>query len=416
VKSTFPGYYRPTDEEFSQLWKDCVFVPDANVLLNLYRYTPTTREELFGVLEQLQDRLWISHQAASEYHRNRVTVIADRLRTEQEVHSALTKAEQQISEVLKQASRHPFMDREAIFGRIRCLFSTVSEELRTGASEYRELLHDDPTLERIAALFDGRVGPPYPDKSNGGNSSSSRTVESICREGKTRYDQKVPPGYADGKDKPEPRCYGDLIIWLQTIDYARETKRPVILITDDSKEDWWLEAHGRTIGPRPELLGEMRALAGVQCWMYDSTRFMEQARNHLKRSVSDETLAEVRDVQRQEEEARALTDEILDGFDGEPLASDVVDLLNVKQHWRLIQEELKKRRKFTVAACLVSTEPEWILEGELFIKFPTKTMSEMFRSRADAFSPPLREAIREVCSLDLRVRALGPGGLIELLG
>lgn len=35
MKGIFLGYYRPTDAEFSQLWKDCLFILDAKVLLNL---------------------------------------------------------------------------------------------------------------------------------------------------------------------------------------------------------------------------------------------------------------------------------------------------------------------------------------------------------------------------------------------
>jgi len=50
VKKTFPGYYRPTEEEFSEHWKNCFFVFDANVLLNLYRYTPATSEPLLTIL------------------------------------------------------------------------------------------------------------------------------------------------------------------------------------------------------------------------------------------------------------------------------------------------------------------------------------------------------------------------------
>jgi hypothetical protein len=63
MRNIFPGYYRPTDEEFYKMWQECIFVFDANVLLNLYRYSPDTRDELLDVLERLKDRIWIPHQA-----------------------------------------------------------------------------------------------------------------------------------------------------------------------------------------------------------------------------------------------------------------------------------------------------------------------------------------------------------------
>ena len=45
MKDSFPGYYRPTENEFAEMWESCLFVLDANVLLNLYRYSVDTREE-----------------------------------------------------------------------------------------------------------------------------------------------------------------------------------------------------------------------------------------------------------------------------------------------------------------------------------------------------------------------------------
>jgi hypothetical protein len=36
MRSVFVGHFRPTQDEFAQLWDECIFVIDANVLLNLY--------------------------------------------------------------------------------------------------------------------------------------------------------------------------------------------------------------------------------------------------------------------------------------------------------------------------------------------------------------------------------------------
>ena len=41
MRDLFPSYYRPTDEEFKELWEKCTFIFDANVLLNLYLYDLT---------------------------------------------------------------------------------------------------------------------------------------------------------------------------------------------------------------------------------------------------------------------------------------------------------------------------------------------------------------------------------------
>lgn len=37
MRKLFAGYYRPTKKEFDRMWREGVFVFDANILLNIYR-------------------------------------------------------------------------------------------------------------------------------------------------------------------------------------------------------------------------------------------------------------------------------------------------------------------------------------------------------------------------------------------
>ena len=75
MRKKFPGYCRLTESEFLQLWGNCLFTFDANVLLNLYRYTPETKDSLINIMQKVSDRIWLPYQAALEYHRGRITVI-----------------------------------------------------------------------------------------------------------------------------------------------------------------------------------------------------------------------------------------------------------------------------------------------------------------------------------------------------
>lgn len=50
------AYRRPTEEEFAEMWRLCVFAFEANMLLNTYRYTPVTQEKFFAILKRLKDR------------------------------------------------------------------------------------------------------------------------------------------------------------------------------------------------------------------------------------------------------------------------------------------------------------------------------------------------------------------------
>src|SRR5574341_1422396 len=110
MRKTFPGYYHPTEEEFSILWNTCLFVLDANVLLNLYRYSQETSGELIGVLKQISDRLWVPHQAALEYQQQRLQVIAQQLEAYDEMQELLSKTKNQLEDKLNSLRRHPYID------------------------------------------------------------------------------------------------------------------------------------------------------------------------------------------------------------------------------------------------------------------------------------------------------------------
>ena len=146
--------------------------------------------------------------------------------------------------------------------------------------------------------------------------ASQLELERIYQEGKTRYEQKCPPGYKDlSKSKQSEevsqlhvyngltikREYGDLIIWFQIIDEAKKRGiKHLVFITDDDKEDWWwiVEAKGKkTIGPRPELVEEISSKAGVTLfYMYNPERFLEFAKQYLGAQVEPESIDQVREI------------------------------------------------------------------------------------------------------------------------
>lgn len=291
MKKTFLGYYRPSEKEFSELWKNCLFVLDANVLLNLYRYSQETREELIGILKAISDRLWVPYQAALEYQRNRLFVIGQQATAYEEIQDNLRKTRDKLDNDLRSFTRHPFIEVEPLLKRIKNIFAEIEKELNEHKQAHPNLIDEDYIRDDTTTLLEGKVGSPYP----------SERMDEVYKEGKIRYDSKIPPGYSD-VNKEERKQYGDLILWFQVINKAKETKRPVILITDDRKDDWWWRFEGKTIGPRPELVEEMLSKAGVSFYMYQTDSFMKYAREYLEQRVKEEAIDEVRDVRRRDEE------------------------------------------------------------------------------------------------------------------
>lgn len=294
MKDSFHEYYAPDGAELEGLWKTAVFVFDTNVLLNLYRYTASTRDQLLNILESLKERAWVPHQAALEYQTRRVGVIAKQQRLYDEkakaCETAVTKAKQSFNDVGK--NRHPFIDADHFHKIFDECLATVVAELNEARDKHPDYIGDDQIRERISEIFTGRIGAPF----------SGSEVQTIILEGEERYKEKIPPGFEDDtKDGLGP--YGDLLIWKEMLKHATETQRPMIFVTDDKKQDWWWKEGdtGRTIGPRPELRKEMREIAHVAFYMYQADRFMEFAKKYVGTEVDDAAIKEAKSIRLNDE-------------------------------------------------------------------------------------------------------------------
>lgn len=303
MRDLFQEYYPPTDEEFQSIWSTGVVVPDANVLLNLYRYSDTTREELLRTLGAFQGRLWLSHQAALEYQRNRVEVIEKRVSAYGSALSALNESRRLLLETdrtMISADRAKVLDE---------LFGQIQVECSATLDYYRALYQDDAVRLAVDSLFDGSVGSPY----------DAEQLADARRRAAERYQREQPPGYED-KGKPEERRYGDVILWFQTMQFAKENRAPIMLITDDRKKDWWQIASGATIGPRIELRQEFAQEAGVPFHMYNSEQFLKHATRYLHREVREGVYQEIEEVI-VEDEVTGILDDAASVLQGQQAAS-----------------------------------------------------------------------------------------------
>ena len=293
MRSIFPGHFRPTQDEFAALWAGCLFVIDANVLLNLYRYSPETRRELERALGSVKNRLFIPHQAAKEFLKNRLTVIAGHA-------DEYTKAIRTITDltsILSNKKKHPFLpdaDLSKFTEQVEKLVVKL-EAQRTALLD--RLTNNDEILEFVYSLSGNRTGVAFDEAS----------LSAIALEGDKRYQNEIPPGYKDGKkdSSGDPyRKFGDLILWKQLISKAKSESRSVIFVTDDKKEDWWLEQSGRTIGPRTELREEFLSEVGQNFWMYTVDKFIEETARTSKTEVSEKVFEEIIEVRQEATENR----------------------------------------------------------------------------------------------------------------
>jgi hypothetical protein len=308
MRELFPGFYTPTKQEFKKLWEHCVFYLDANVLLNLYRYPTEAKDDLLKVLSTVSDRIWLPYQAALEYQKNRLSVIASQRTRFSEVKKIIGSTEAKLIEGLERLQlrkRHSSINPEEFLKKTATLFSDYTSYLEGLEKKQIDVYSTDPIRDAIETIFRENIGKPPSDQSD---------LDQLYSEAEARYKKLIPPGYLDTtKEATEEtseyayagltvkRKFGDFLIWKEIITHAKSNKiEQVIFVTDDDKEDWWLKIDSgaeKTIGPRPELIEEIHREAGVQLFhMYSSERFMQFAQDLLDIKLKKDSIGQVREV------------------------------------------------------------------------------------------------------------------------
>jgi len=273
-------YIGLSSTEKTKLWKDCTFVFDANILLNLYRYSRDTSDKLLYAFTELSNRIWLPYQVAYEFMKNRCEVIV-------EVRKKYDSIEQDKETFLKKAkSLSNSTDTDPAIQKLcKSIDGWIAESKLANIRVASPA--DDDILKKVVILFEGKTGAPYDDSK----------VLDLKAQAEKRFAKRIPPGFADHKKKTsdvdDNNAYGDFFTWCQIIDYAKLQSSNIILVTNDQKEDWWQIAHGETIGPRVELRKEFVESTGKQFHMYSMNQFLELYKTSYKRDINQSLIDEV---------------------------------------------------------------------------------------------------------------------------
>lgn len=315
MRSHFKGFYKPTDEELKQIWEDCIFVFDTNVLLNFLRYEQSTSKTLLKILKEIAkvDRLWLPHQIALEFQFN-----LDEIITKQDsaydhiINIYKNKIKDACNTIKETYYRHTNLKLDKLDAVENKFIEEISIEINEQKKNHPDL---KSITNELLKLLDGKIGEPL----------SQSELDKIYCEGKERYDKKIPPGYKDMSDtkKKEGRkyhdgiayqdLYGDLVFWKQIMIKAKEIGKPVILVTEDSKEDWWVKKNGEVISPQPELIHEfLRNTEGMSFYMYRTEQFIKYANEHFELRQPSDQIEKI--VQNVEEVRRNNEQEVYDNI------------------------------------------------------------------------------------------------------
>ncbi|MFC7526983.1 PIN-like domain-containing protein [Parapedobacter sp. GCM10030251] len=287
MRSKFPGYFKPTQKQIETTWNNALFVLDTNILLNIYRYSTDTQDEVLKILEKAKSNLFIPHHIAKEFLENRLDVIGQQASTYENAIKNLNN----IVATFESEKQHPFISKKSL-SSLKSLIAKVNEELTNNKQRLSDHANDDPILLRISSICEGKVGEEF----------TAQDLDKHAKEAEKRYSLSIPPGYKD-KDKSKEgnpyRPYGDYFIWKQVQIAAKTTNKNVLLVTDDQKEDWWTTFRGMTIHARPELVKEFIDETNQSILFYPSDRFFELAGKFFMGKVTKSAIREIRDVRKE---------------------------------------------------------------------------------------------------------------------
>ena len=245
----------------SYLASNPIIVFDTSVYLDLLRFSKSASEELLKLYETVINDIEVVPQINSELKRNIKKVCGQRTsdlrKARTQIKTAISSCSTSLESQLSTFQRLKF----DLIGEFKEKAFKELESLKNSIDEFTdEILSKDSFLaEQEASNFFGKIRK----KSSLQEYTINQIIE-IIQIGETRYRYKIPPGYMDhpqysqdkGKDGIE--AFGDLILWYQIIDRAKLDSRPVIFVTSDLKEDWFVISNSQPDSPREELVAEFR--------------------------------------------------------------------------------------------------------------------------------------------------------------
>ena len=269
MKEEFEGYNLYNNETYNNIWQNSTIVLDTNILLNLFKYSEETRNNLLNVLNSLKGRLWIPYQVIKEYYKNRDKVIKDSTIIIDNLNNSIEKKIVEVLDDIKSTSKQiqSIENLEKYFQNIQINYKKEISKIK----KVKKLSNEENAKIELAILdlIEDRYETAY----------EYNSIEEVIKEGDNRIKNGLPPGYKDHNKEEKYKEYqinGDYLIFNSFINYAKENKKDLIFITDDTKEDWFQIVNGEKIGGRRELLSEFYKKTGQFLLIYSSEGFINK--------------------------------------------------------------------------------------------------------------------------------------------
>lgn len=305
--------YIITDEREERLWNESIIVFDSSALLDFYFLPKKTRQKIFNELfnNKLKDRLWSPSHVKFEYLKNRESVIKKPISENykplkeeiiKKIKDSIALVDKNVTDLknrTKNDDKHPHLDQKEIdyfYEKLKTFKNDTEkfeEEIKAKIGEVEESISKLPDNDDVKKAFETyfEFGREY----------TFEEIIEITKEGKHRFEFKIPPGYGDfyNKEKKGTQIFGDLIIWKQILEFTKNEKKPILFITNDiSKDEDWCyidkkSSEIRVYAPREELIKEINDHSGVELWIYNLPQFLYLSNKYLKSTIQDDIIQNI---------------------------------------------------------------------------------------------------------------------------
>lgn len=314
-KEEFYGFYREPFNKENMTSENTIIVFDTNSLLNVFRFTPEASKEYFEIIQSIQDKIYIPYLVALEFHFHKSEAL---LLNEVNVTKFKNNFSKNWNKVKSEAAK-------TLFSGLSYRNDKDNKELITYLSDLlnsKELDIENKLVEKISSISKNQTNIFNAlveiIQSKTGERYEQNTIINIEKEGDERYKNEIPPGFNDANKKLSrsyngikyQQKFGDLIIWKDIIIKAKEDKiKNVIFVTSDGKRDSKTDLNHKVcvgkdgngkekyqiIGPRIELIEEMKNETGADFYLMDELEFMkhfsqEEVPSRVFKSISDTLL------------------------------------------------------------------------------------------------------------------------------
>lgn len=326
MKDILSAFYNDeSDTNLEKIWKHekTKFIFDTNILLNIYYYNSDGKKIFFQLLKSLDNRAWLPFHVALEYQRNRLKIINECFESNQKIvkrieslslkmdfdETSFDKIQENFKDFFNKnngldSKFKEFKDSyKNILSESQSNFKDISkpilDEIKRINSDQISINSHDHVRDRLDNIFkEDRLGECL--------FNSESDLVDFNKDAEKRFSNKLPPGYADEKEKGEDffifqnykyfNKFGDLIVFKEIIEHAKENNlENIIFISEEKKEDWresvQTSNQKKILGIRHELKDELYRESEVKnFFIFNQEQFVSYTNKFLATNLDQESI------------------------------------------------------------------------------------------------------------------------------